>query len=58
MPLTGEIVEFNEDLEDEPELVNTDPYGEGWLIKVKVSDTTQMESLLTDEDYKDLIPSS
>ncbi|WP_440879430.1 glycine cleavage system protein GcvH [Tenacibaculum sp. C7A-26P2] len=58
MPLTGEIVEFNEALEDEPELVNTDPYGEGWLIKVKVSDTTQMESLLTDEDYKDLIPSS
>ncbi len=58
MPLTGEIVEFNEVLEDEPELVNTDPYGEGWLIKVKVSDTTQMESLLTDEDYKDLIPSS
>jgi glycine cleavage system H protein len=54
-PLSGEIVEFNEGLEDEPEKVNTDPYGEGWMIKIKMSDPTQVEGLLSDADYKELI---
>ncbi len=55
MPLTGEVIEFNEKLEDEPELVNSDSYGEGWMIKVKVSDTTQTENLIDAEAYKKLI---
>lgn len=55
MPLTGEIIEFNETLEDEPELVNTNPYEAGWMIKVKISDTTQLEGLLSADDYKKLI---
>ncbi|MCB4799884.1 glycine cleavage system protein GcvH [Neotamlana laminarinivorans] len=55
LPLSGEIIEFNEGLEDEPEKVNTDPYGEGWMIKVKCSDLSQVEGLLSDEDYKALI---
>jgi glycine cleavage system H protein len=55
MPLSGEVVEFNEELEDEPELVNTDPYGKGWMIKIEISDTTQIESLLDATTYKDLI---
>jgi glycine cleavage system H protein len=55
MPLSGEIIEFNEELEDEPELVNTDPYGKGWMIKIEISDTTQIESLLDAATYKDLI---
>lgn len=55
LPLSGEIVEFNEGLEDEPESVNSDPYGEGWMIKVKYSDASQIEDLLSDEDYKALI---
>jgi glycine cleavage system H protein len=55
LPMTGEIIEFNEALEDEPEKVNTDPYGDGWMIKIKVSDASQYESLLSDSDYKALI---
>lgn len=55
LPLTGEIVEFNEALEDEPEKVNTDPYGEGWMIKIKISDPAEVEDLLSDADYKALI---
>ncbi len=55
MPLSGEVIEFNEELEDEPELVNTDPYGKGWMIKIEISDTTQIESLLDATTYKDLI---
>jgi glycine cleavage system H protein len=55
MPLTGEIFEFNEKLEDEPELVNSDPYGEGWMIKVKISDNTQLEGLLDAEAYNSII---
>jgi len=55
LPLSGEIVEFNENLEDEPEKVNTDPYGEGWMIKLKFSDESQLDSLLSAEDYKALI---
>ncbi|UII80858.1 glycine cleavage system protein GcvH [Flagellimonas sp. CMM7] len=55
LPLSGEIVAFNEALEDEPEKVNTDPYGEGWMIKIKMSNTSEVDTLMTDEDYKALI---
>ncbi|GGH44447.1 glycine cleavage system protein H [Mangrovimonas yunxiaonensis] len=55
LPLSGEIVAFNEILEDEPEKVNADPYGDGWMIKVKISDASQIEALLDPEQYKDLI---
>lgn len=55
LPVSGEIVEFNEGLETEPELVNSDPYGAGWMIRVKVSDAAQFDSLLTADEYKELI---
>lgn len=55
LPLSGEIIEFNEGLETEPETVNSDPYGAGWMIKVKVSDASQFDSLLTADQYKELI---
>ena len=55
LPLSGEIIEFNEGLEDEPEKVNTDPYGEGWMVKIKISDATEIDGLLSDVDYKALI---
>ena len=55
LPLTGEIVAFNESLEDEPEKVNSDPYGDGWMVKIKFSDTSELEDLLSDTDYKTLI---
>lgn len=55
MPISGEIVEFNTALEGEPELINTDPYGKGWIIKVKVEDNSQFESLLDAAAYGDLI---
>jgi glycine cleavage system H protein len=55
LPLSGEIIAFNEALEDEPEKVNTDPYGEGWMIKIKISDTAEIEDLMSDSDYKALI---
>ncbi len=55
MPITGEIIEFNEDLESEPEKVNTDAYGEGWMIKVKVSEGANTDELISADDYKALI---
>ncbi|GAA3646345.1 glycine cleavage system protein GcvH [Flavivirga jejuensis] len=55
LPLSGEIIEFNESLEDEPEKVNSDPYGDGWMIKVKCSDLSQAEELMSADDYKALI---
>jgi len=55
LPLSGEIIEFNESLEDEPETVNTDPYGAGWMIKIKFSDESQVEDLMSADDYKALI---
>ena len=55
LPVSGEIVAFNEDLEDTPELVNEDPYGAGWIIKVKVADSAQLEALLSSEAYQKLI---
>lgn len=55
LPVSGKIIEFNENLEDEPEKVNTDPYGEGWMIKVKCSDISQLEDLLSAQDYKTIL---
>ncbi len=55
MPLTGEVTEFNEELEDEPELVNKDPYGKGWMIKSTIADPSQIDALLDAEAYKNLI---
>ncbi|MBQ0735182.1 glycine cleavage system protein GcvH [Aquimarina celericrescens] len=55
LPLTGEILEFNENLENDPELVNSDPYGEGWMVKIKISDTSQIDSLLSADGYKKVI---
>lgn len=54
-PLSGEIIEFNEVLEDEPEKVNTDPYGEGWMVKIKFSAVSELEDLLSDAAYKEII---
>ena len=55
MPISGEVIAFNESLEDEPEKVNSDPYGEGWIIKVKVDDLSEMNDLLDDQAYTTLI---
>ena len=55
MPISGEVIEFNEALEADPELVNNDPYGDGWMIKVKMSDVSEIENLLSDEAYSNLI---
>jgi glycine cleavage system H protein len=55
LPVSGEIIEFNENLEDEPETVNSDPYGEGWMVKVKMSDTSEVEGLMSADEYKALI---
>ncbi len=54
-PVSGEIVEINETLEDDPELVNSDPYGEGWMVKLKMADASELDSLLTADDYEDLV---
>tara|TARA_R110000868_G_C10668446_1_gene746380 strand:+ start:362 stop:742 length:381 start_codon:yes stop_codon:yes gene_type:complete len=55
LPLSGEIVAFNDALEDNPENVNSDPYGKGWMIKIKFSDSSEIDTLLSDADYKELI---
>ena len=55
MPLSGEIIEFNESLEDAPEKVNSDAYGEGWMIKMKITETTEIDSLLDAAGYKEII---
>ncbi len=55
MPLSGEVLEINEAIEDEPEIVNEDAYGKGWMIKIKVSDSAKYESLLSAEEYKALV---
>lgn len=54
-PVGGEIIELNEELEDEPELVNTDPYGKGWMVKMKMSDSSELDSLLSVDEYKELV---
>ncbi len=55
MPLSGEILELNEALEGNPELVNSDPYGEGWMVKIKVSNRSELDELLGAEDYTGLV---
>ena len=54
LPVSGEIIEFNENLDDNPELVNSDPYGEGWMIKLMVLDINDMNLLLSAEEYSEL----
>ena len=55
MPVSGEVLEVNAELEDKPELINEDPYGKGWIIKVALNAATQLEGLLSTADYKKLI---
>ncbi len=55
MPISGEIIAFNEELEGTPELVNQDPYGKGWIIKVKISNTVELDDLLSSEGYKNIV---
>lgn len=55
LPLSGEIIEFNEALETTPEKVNSDPYGDGWMIKIKISDAAEAGELLSSEQYRELI---
>ena len=55
MPVTGEILEFNSNLEDNPELVNKDPYNEGWIVKIKINDLNELDSLMDHEKYSSLI---
>ncbi|MBT8184797.1 MAG: glycine cleavage system protein GcvH [Eudoraea sp.] len=55
LPLSGEIIAFNESLEEEPEKVNSDPYGEGWMIKIKIADEGEIGDLLDDKAYKELV---
>jgi len=57
MPVGGKVIETNSNLEDKPELVNDDPYGEGWIIKIDISDLSETESLLSPQYYKNLIDS-
>ncbi|MBF5028105.1 glycine cleavage system protein GcvH [Planobacterium oryzisoli] len=52
LPLSGTVIEFNEALEDQPELLNTDPYGEGWIIKLQITDDTDQSGLLSAEEYQ------
>ena len=54
-PVSGEIIEINNELEDDPELVNTDPYGKGWMVKFKLSDPSELDSLLNHEEYQKII---
>lgn len=55
LPLTGEVLEFNNSLEDAPEKVNSDPYGDGWMVKMKIANESEISGLMSAEDYKELI---
>lgn len=55
MPLTGKIIEINKKLDANPELVNSDPYGDGWMVKIEVSDASQVDSLLSSAAYQTLV---
>lgn len=55
MPVSGEVTEVNPELENAPDLVNKDPYGKGWMIKIKISDPSESKNLLTPEKYKELL---
>ena len=55
MPIKGEVLSFNKKLEDDPELINTDPYGEGWVIKIAISDVSELDELLDASTYQELV---
>ena len=55
MPVGGEVAEFNEALADEPELINNDPYGKGWMIKIKIADNSELDALISAEEYQKLL---
>ena len=55
MPISGEVVEFNNDLEEEPELINSDPYKSGWIIKILITDPSELDVLLDAREYKNLV---
>lgn len=55
VPLSGEIIAFNDQLEDTPELVNDDPYGEGWIVKIKLNEPSEIDGLLSNEGYQAVI---
>ncbi|MDC1034712.1 glycine cleavage system protein GcvH [Flavobacteriaceae bacterium] len=55
MPVGGKVIEMNSTLEDKPELINEDPYGEGWIIKIDISDLSEVDNLLSPEEYKNMI---
>jgi len=55
MPVSGEVLEVNPELENAPDLVNKDPYGKGWMIKIKITDPSELSSLLTAEKYKEIL---
>lgn len=55
LPVAGAVLEVNAELEDQPELLNTDPYGKGWIIKLKVSDTADLSTLLSSEEYQEVV---
>jgi glycine cleavage system H protein len=55
LPLSGEIIEFNDSLESDPEKVNSDPYGDGWMVKIKIANVSEIEELLSNEEYASII---
>ena len=55
LPVSGKIIEFNQSLEDEPELINTEPYGKGWIIKLQIEEGVDLSGLLTDKQYQEVI---
>ncbi len=55
MPLSGEVTEFNEELEGTPEVVNQDPYGKGWIAKIKISEPSEVDELMSAEQYKEMV---
>jgi glycine cleavage system H protein len=55
MPVSGEVLEFNEELESNPEIVNKDPYGDGWIVKIKLSEPSEVDDLLDADSYKDIL---
>tara|TARA_B100000989_G_scaffold61134_1_gene42054 strand:+ start:3326 stop:3706 length:381 start_codon:yes stop_codon:yes gene_type:complete len=57
MPISGKVIEVNSSIEDKPELVNEDPYGDGWIIKIDITEQSQIDKLLSPSDYRNLIDS-
>ena len=55
LPVSGEVVEVNESLQDEPEKVNTDPYGDGWMVRIRLADAGQVDGLLSAKEYEDFV---